>query len=163
VAKKTIVQLIDDIDGSKADTTVRFAWQGTSYEIDLSNKNARAFESAIQPYLAQATRGAAGRGPRRGSARKSKPELSEIRAWAAKNGHSLATRGRIPSAIIDAYRAASGGSAAATTRAPAKKATKRTARKSSAKAAARKTSARKAPGRKATPARKAAPRRARRA
>jgi hypothetical protein len=134
MAKKTIVQLIDDIDGSKADTTVRFAWRGTSYEIDLSNKNARAFDAAIDPYLKVATRAtSAGRSSARRSST-SRSDLSDIRAWATKNGHSVATRGRIPSTVIDAYRSARSATPA---KAPAKK------------VAARKVTARRAPARKA--------------
>jgi len=105
VAKKTFVELIDDIDGSKADTTVRFSWQGGSYEIDLSKKNAKAFEAAVEPYLAKATRVAAGRGGRRPSSR-GKSDLSAVRAWASANGYELATRGRIPANILEAYQSA---------------------------------------------------------
>jgi hypothetical protein len=107
VAKKTFVELIDDMDGSKADTTVRFSWQGASYEIDLSKKNAKAFETAVGPYLAKATRAAAGRGGRRSSAR-GKSDLSGVRTWAATNGFELASRGRIPANILEAYQAAQG-------------------------------------------------------
>ena len=107
MAKKTFVELIDDIDGSKADTTVRFSWQGVAYEIDLSKKNAKAFEAAMEPYLAKATRVAAGRAGRRPSSR-GKSDLSAVRAWAAANGHELATRGRIPATILEAYQSAEG-------------------------------------------------------
>jgi hypothetical protein len=137
VAKKTFVELIDDIDGSKAETTVRFSWQGTPYEIDLSKKNAKAFESAVEPYLARATRATSARAGRRGSSR-SKNDLSEVRSWAASNGFDLATRGRIPANILEAYQAASGsgstrsgGTRSGSTRAarasksPAKKAARR--------------------------------------
>ena len=107
MAKKTFVELIDDIDGSKADTTVRFSWQGGAYEIDLSKKNAKAFEAAVEPYLAKATRVAAGRPGRRPSSR-AKGDLSAVRSWAAANGYELATRGRIPANILEAYQASEG-------------------------------------------------------
>jgi nucleoid-associated protein Lsr2 len=109
VAKKTVVELIDDIDGSKADITVQFSWHGSSYEIDLSKKNAKAFEAAVEPYLSHATRAASGRAGRRSSAR-GKNDLSAVRSWATSNGYELATRGRIPAAVLEAYQAA-GGSA----------------------------------------------------
>ncbi len=139
MAKKTFVQLIDDIDGSKADTTVRFAWRGTQYEIDLSNKNARAFDAAIDPYVKVATRApASGRtSGRRSSA--ARADLSDIRAWASKNGHSIASRGRIPASIIDAYRSATSEAPAA---APARRVPAR-------KAPARKVSGRKSTARRA--------------
>jgi hypothetical protein len=134
VAKKTFVELIDDIDGSKADSTVRFSWQGASYEIDLSKKNAKAFETAVEPYLAHATRAAAGRGGRR-SAGRGKSDLSGVRTWAAANGFELASRGRIPANILEAYQAAEGSGstrASSGTKAAAKKSTRRraTSRKS---------------------------------
>ena len=39
VASRTITALTDDIDGCDADETITFAFNGTQYEIDLSNKN----------------------------------------------------------------------------------------------------------------------------
>jgi hypothetical protein len=49
---QTIVELIDDIDGSKAEETIAFSFDGTSYEIDLSKKNARALRSDIGKWTA---------------------------------------------------------------------------------------------------------------
>ena len=40
MAQKVEVLLVDDIDGGEADETVSFSIDGTSYEIDLSKKNA---------------------------------------------------------------------------------------------------------------------------
>ena len=40
MAKQTITQLIDDIDGSEAEETITFGIDGASYEIDLNAKNA---------------------------------------------------------------------------------------------------------------------------
>ena len=36
MAKKTHIELVDDIDGSKADETIAFSIDGAHYEIDLS-------------------------------------------------------------------------------------------------------------------------------
>jgi hypothetical protein len=38
VAQKITVEMTDDLDGSAANTTVRFAVDGTAYEIDLSKE-----------------------------------------------------------------------------------------------------------------------------
>ncbi len=151
MARETIVQLIDDTDGSKADRTVRFSWGGTSYQIDLSAKNARAFEAAIQPYIKAGTRAPAGRSAGRRSSR-AKLDIAGIREWAAKNGHNVSSRGRIPSIVLEAYHAAQHAvseitepatrSAAVARKAPAKKAVAR-------KAPAKKAAARKAPAKKA--------------
>jgi Lsr2 len=79
VARKvqTIVQLEDDIDGGKADRTITFAWDGTSYEIDLSNKNARAFEKAVAVYVDHARRVRGARGTRARSGKRA--DLTQIR------------------------------------------------------------------------------------
>ena len=40
MAKKTVVEWVDDIDGTAASETVTFTIDGSRYEIDLSEKNA---------------------------------------------------------------------------------------------------------------------------
>jgi hypothetical protein len=42
MATKITVALEDDLDGGPAAETVQFAFDGTDYEIDLNEKNARA-------------------------------------------------------------------------------------------------------------------------
>jgi hypothetical protein len=46
------------------------------------------------------------RGVRSTSASIDRTESAAIREWARKSGHKIATRGRIPVEVIDAYRAA---------------------------------------------------------
>lgn len=55
MAKKveTIVTLVDDLDGGKAERTITFGFDGATYEIDLSKRNAAAFEKVLGPYLAK--------------------------------------------------------------------------------------------------------------
>ena len=107
---ETIVTLTDDLDGSKADRTIAFAFEGTTYEIDLSKKNATAFEKVLAPYVSAARKAprAASRGRRSGgsAARSDKNELAAIREWARANGHDVADRGRISAEIREAYAAA---------------------------------------------------------
>ena len=54
IVKKTkkIVEVVDDFDGTPADQTVRFAFNGASYEIDLNRAHFEEFAEAIQPYAA---------------------------------------------------------------------------------------------------------------
>jgi hypothetical protein len=109
MAKQTVVTelLVDDLDGSTADRTVNFTWDGTSYEIELSKRNAAAFERAIKPYVDAARRTrSGGRGRRASASRSGKRDLSAIRDWAAKNGFEVSARGRIAASVIDAYEAA---------------------------------------------------------
>ena len=51
MARKVEVQLIDDIDGIKAEESIKFALDGISYEIDLSKKNAAKLRSSLEPYV----------------------------------------------------------------------------------------------------------------
>jgi hypothetical protein len=105
MAKTTIVTLTDDLDGSKADRTVAFTWNGASYEIDLSRKNATAFEKTLAPYVdaARKVRGGSARG--RSSATRSRTDLSAVRAWAKANGYDVSERGRIAATVVEAYNA----------------------------------------------------------
>jgi len=65
VASKITVELTDDLDGSAADTTVRFAVDGTAYEIDLSKKNAAKIRRDFGRYIEHARRATGGRRPGR--------------------------------------------------------------------------------------------------
>jgi Lsr2 len=47
MATKITVALEDDLDGGPAVETVRFAVEGTEYEIDLNKKNAAAFRKQL--------------------------------------------------------------------------------------------------------------------
>jgi len=51
MAQRVTVALEDDLDGGPADETVRFGFGGAEYEIDLSNKNARAFRNQLTPFI----------------------------------------------------------------------------------------------------------------
>jgi hypothetical protein len=49
MAQKITVMLEDDLDGGPAAETVRFGLGGTEYEIDLNEKNAKAFRKLDRP------------------------------------------------------------------------------------------------------------------
>jgi nucleoid-associated protein Lsr2 len=110
MAKQTVVTeiLVDDLDGTPGERTVHFTWDGVAYEIELSRKNAAAFEKALKPYLDAARRVRAPRSRRGPGRTSSKQNLSAIREWAAQNGFDVSARGRIASSVIDAYEAANG-------------------------------------------------------
>jgi hypothetical protein len=108
MAKQVVTTLVDDMDGSVAEETVRFGLEGVEYEIDLSGKNGLKFRKALEPYVAVATK--AGRGglnrqtQRTTRSTTSRDENAAIRAWAQANGHDVSERGRIPTTVIAAYR-----------------------------------------------------------
>lgn len=112
MARRIVHQLVDDIDGTilgiGEGETIYFSLDNTAYEIDLKTENADAFRDALAPYIAGARR--ASSAPTRGSSPRKRSagsaETAVIREWAQQNGHDISARGRIPAAIIDAYRAA---------------------------------------------------------
>jgi hypothetical protein len=54
MARQVSVELIDDLDGGPARSTVRFAVDGRWYDIDLGVANEQALRAALAPYLAAA-------------------------------------------------------------------------------------------------------------
>ena len=106
--KKTtkVVEVVDDLDGSPADQTVRFAFNGASYEIDLNRAHFEEFAEAIQPYIKAGRK--VGSTRRRGNAGNPNRRLenAKIRAWAQGEGLDVSDRGRIPAPIVEAYRKA---------------------------------------------------------
>lgn len=121
MAQKTIVTLIDDLTGEEADqiSTVKFALDGVSYEIDLADHNAAALRDALADYVAAARRtggrqsggSAAGPAATRGSSGGAGPSrsgynretLKSIREWAKQNGYTISDRGRLPADVVAAW------------------------------------------------------------
>lgn len=116
MAQKVQVLLLDDVDGGQAEETVMFGLDGTSYEIDLSSKNAKALRDTLAKYVGAGRKvgRASGRAaaPRRSSgnsgggtvpARVDREQNAAIRDWARKNGYDVSDRGRIPAEVVEAY------------------------------------------------------------
>jgi hypothetical protein len=108
VAQKVITQLVDDIDGKELKDgegeTVTFSLDGTTYELDLSRKNADKFRGVFQDYIAAGRKVTGSKTSGRGrKAPASGPSAAEIRAWAKSNGYDVPDRGRIPSEVRDAF------------------------------------------------------------
>jgi len=106
VSKKTIVTLVDDLDGTEAAETITFAFDGATYEIDLSADNAAALRDALEPWVRAARRTGGGRRGGRSSSSTGGVTPKEIRAWAAENGIDVPARGRIPAGVHEQYLAA---------------------------------------------------------
>lgn len=106
MAQKTVVTLVDDLDGGEADETVSFGLDGSSYEIDLSSSNADKLRDSLAPYVGSARRSSgrsSGGGGGRGRARRSSGNSAAIRAWAREQGLKVNERGRIPADIVTQY------------------------------------------------------------
>ena len=112
MAQKITTLFIDDIDGGAAEGTVRFALDGTEYEIDLNAKHSEELRSALGKYVTHARKvgGAARRGGRAagrgGRGAGSAQNTTEIRNWARNNGYDIKDRGRVPADVVAKYQAA---------------------------------------------------------
>lgn len=117
MAQRTVVQLVDDIDGTQIGEnqgeTVTFSLDGATYEIDVTRDHARELRDAVQIYIANGRRIAGGRGrpvpaPRSGGStgRRDPEQTKAIKDWAKANGYQISDRGRIAQRVLDAYEAA---------------------------------------------------------
>jgi Lsr2 len=111
MAQKVQTLFIDDLDGGEADGTVRFALDGTEYEIDLSAKHAQELREGLARYVNAARR--AGGNPRRParSGRKAPAtgvDTTEVREWAKAQGIGVKDRGRVPAELVVKFKAATG-------------------------------------------------------
>jgi hypothetical protein len=106
MAQRIEVQYIDDIDGTPADTTVKFGVDGTSYEIDLSAAHAQELRDAMRPFVETARR-ATGAGRQAGRAARA-VNPAQVREWARRQGIRVSARGRLPEDLVDMFRAAGG-------------------------------------------------------
>ncbi|KXF84111.1 hypothetical protein D092_22600 [Rhodococcus ruber Chol-4] len=110
MARKTIVEMFNDIDGAALEVdgeTISFALDRVKYTIDLSKKNARDFRKKINYYAEHATR--IGGRKRRGVFRQAvsgSPSSKEIRQWAIQVGYEVPARGRLPQSLVEQYMTA---------------------------------------------------------
>lgn len=115
MVQRTIIRRLDDIDGSDADETVRFAIDGGVYEVDLNREHADELREALARYQragrrvarwrlreSQVTQAQVGRV----AARRDPAQMAAIRSWAAENNWPVSPHGRIPQSVIDAWEEA---------------------------------------------------------
>ncbi|HEX5121589.1 MAG TPA: Lsr2 family protein [Pseudonocardiaceae bacterium] len=123
MAQRTIVQFVDDLDGTSSDTvrTVEFGLDGVTYEIDLNDDHAGELRSALDEFITSARRTGGRRSPRiaatpatatprANTPGRTREQTQAIRQWANKNGFEVSDRGRIPAAVIEAFDANAGQS-----------------------------------------------------
>jgi hypothetical protein len=132
MAQKTIVTLVDDLTGEEAEdiTTVEFALDGVTYEIDLDDKNSARLRDALAEYVSAARRTggrrSSGGGRRRSGAGTGTPRATspggydretskQIREWAKAQGFEVSDRGRVPNNVVEAWEAQRKGSEHAAT------------------------------------------------
>lgn len=108
MAKRTVVTLTDDIEGTPiqdgAGETLHFTFDGASYEIDLLDKNAKKMRNALQFYIDHGRRG--GTEPPRPPSRSSPIDTKTVRIWAKNRGIEVNARGRVSQDVVDQFKAA---------------------------------------------------------
>ncbi|MEV0048312.1 Lsr2 family protein [Nocardia rhamnosiphila] len=106
MARKVVVTVIDDLDGtSTAAETVSFGLDGAGYEIDLSEANARELRAGLDKWVPFARR-VGGRSRVKAPVAGRRKDAKAVREWARSNGHDVPARGRVPSAVLQAYQRA---------------------------------------------------------
>ena len=108
MAQKIQTLLIDDLDGSAAEDTVRFGLDGTEYEIDLNAGHAEELRDSLTRYVDAARRvGGSARKPARVSRGQAGGlNTTEVREWARAQGIKVKDRGRVPADLVVKFRAA---------------------------------------------------------
>jgi hypothetical protein len=110
MAQKTVVELIDDLDGGTAHHSLTFALDGVEYTIDLSDNNAKKLREGLAPFVERARR--VGGRKQRGTSRRTvraggdREQNQAIREWARQEGHEVSERGRIPQTLIVKFQEA---------------------------------------------------------
>lgn len=108
MAKERIVTTMfkSDISGEEATQTIQYGVNGTRYEIDVTDVEAKGFHEALAPYVS-VSRVRGQRSGGNGAERKAHAEeTAKIRAWAAEQGITLTATGRIPNEVREKYKAA---------------------------------------------------------
>jgi hypothetical protein len=91
-------------------TTVSFGLDGTTYEIDLSPADATALRAGLAPWVEHA-RSISKPTANPTTRRRTSPTpagahpATAIRQWARTHGHPVSDRGRLPTTVLQAYRA----------------------------------------------------------
>ena len=113
MAQKVQVLLTDDLDGSEAQETIAFGFEGSSYEIDLNKKNAEALRKAMEKYVGAARKsGRSGSSTGRGRSARAPGRQDrdynpkEVRSWAESQGIEVSARGRVPADLVAKFQAA---------------------------------------------------------
>jgi hypothetical protein len=110
VTQKIQVLLIDDLDGSEAESMVLLGLDGTEYQIDLNAEHAQSLRDALSHYIQAARRAGGGaRRPARGGRRAAGGvDSTEVREWAETQGIEVKNRRRVPAELVARFKAATG-------------------------------------------------------
>jgi len=105
MAKQTIVT--DDLTQETENVSTYFyAFDGSWYEIDLTEKNYETFRKHMSKYTTASRETTPTRAHANGGISQNRSRTSDadaIREWARVHGHKVSDRGRLPDDVIEAY------------------------------------------------------------
>lgn len=122
MATKIIQEITDDLTGEAGASTVEFGWEGTTYEIDLTEGNRTKLREIFADYVAAGRKVSARRGrgvgPRGTAVAKvDRDQQKAVRRWAQEHpdivGFTVGDRGRLPENVYTLYNAHAGRNSAA--------------------------------------------------
>src|SRR3954451_902244 len=93
MAQRTVVSLVDDLDGTEANETVEYALDGVTYEIDLNDENAKQLRVVFGPYISAARR-TGGRRSTGGRSRSSSSSNSSSSPSSSSAGRGVVSRSK---------------------------------------------------------------------
>ena len=111
MAERTVITMVDDIDGSTDDVvTCAFGLGDSHFEIDLNAAHREELESVLGKFVAagRQIRGEKAAGQQRPAKvdRSDQQQAHAIRQWAKDNGYDVSERGRISRTLVEAFEAA---------------------------------------------------------
>lgn len=104
MARRTVIELLDDIDGTTASETIIFAIDGLAYEIDLNETHAAKLRNNLAEWIESARNLAGQRAT--SPAQSSSASSPAIREWARNNGYEVSARGRISTELMKMWESA---------------------------------------------------------
>jgi hypothetical protein len=104
VASRTITLLQDDIDGSDATKTVRFAMAAPNTRLTYPTANANRFRESIAEFVGH-TRKVSGRRGRKAASLvgADMSKAGQMREWLMEHGYDVSERGRISDWLQQVY------------------------------------------------------------
>jgi hypothetical protein len=118
VARREVIDLVDDLDGTVAAETIPFAFEGKTYSVDLSAGNAERFRQFMEKYIVASkaakrqvvtrSRKQPAEAPKAAKVthRSRRADARAIRLWAQEKGIEVSPRGIIPREVREAYEKA---------------------------------------------------------
>jgi len=109
MATQVSTRFVDDLDGSDASETIKFAYRGKSYEIDLNDMHAKACDESFAEWIDAARlikSGGKVATVKRVPATADREQNQAVRDWARAQGLTVSDRGRISATVMTAFQAA---------------------------------------------------------